>query len=144
MKTLILTVGLPHSGKSEWAKKQGIPIVEPDAIRLALHGEPFIALAEPFVWATAKVMIGALFLAGHDEVILCATNATRKRREDWVSDDWTRKFMSFADGPEACRKRIFDAGYDDMKCDGLIAAVERMHAVFEPVESSERRHIVRP
>jgi len=38
MKILILTVGLPRSGKSTWAAKKGFPIVSPDAIRLAMHG----------------------------------------------------------------------------------------------------------
>ncbi|KKK82651.1 hypothetical protein LCGC14_2801230, partial [marine sediment metagenome] len=49
MKKLILTVGLPRSGKSTWARKQGHPIVNPDSIRLALYGEPFIEEAEPMI-----------------------------------------------------------------------------------------------
>ena len=84
-KTLIAMVGLPRSGKSTWAKKAGHPIVSPDAIRLALHGQRFISEAEPFVWAIAKAMVRALFLAGHSAVILDATNNTRKRRDEWKS-----------------------------------------------------------
>lgn len=52
--TLVLMVGLPRSGKSTIARSGRVPIVSPDAIRLALHGQPFIASAEPTVWATAK------------------------------------------------------------------------------------------
>jgi predicted kinase len=74
-KTLIMTVGLPRSGKSTWAIAQGHPVVCPDAIRLALHGQPFIATAEPVVWATAKLMVASLFEAGHGVVILDATNS---------------------------------------------------------------------
>lgn len=42
MKKLILTIGLPRSGKSTWAKQQGCPVVNPDSIRLALHGKAYI------------------------------------------------------------------------------------------------------
>ena len=35
---LIVMVGLPRSGKTTWARKQGYPIVNPDSIRLAFHG----------------------------------------------------------------------------------------------------------
>jgi predicted kinase len=37
MQQLILTVGLPRSGKTTWAKQQGVPMVNRDAIRLALR-----------------------------------------------------------------------------------------------------------
>ena len=72
MKVLILTVGLPRSGKSTWAKKQGYPIINPDSIRLALHGEHFIEDAEPMVWTIAMYMTKALFLAGHNKIIIDA------------------------------------------------------------------------
>ncbi|GAF94425.1 unnamed protein product, partial [marine sediment metagenome] len=64
-KKLILTVGLPRSGKTTWARKQGIPMVNPDSIRLALHGKAFIEEAEPMIWTIAKYMVRALFIAGH-------------------------------------------------------------------------------
>ncbi len=83
MKTLILTVGLPRSGKSTWAMKQGVPVVNPDSIRYAIHGQRFLAQAEPLVWATAYTMARALFLAGHETVIVDATNVTQKRRDEW-------------------------------------------------------------
>ena len=84
---LICMVGLPYSGKTtralEISADLGAPIVCPDAIRMALHGERFIASAERQVWATAHYMVDALFMAGHTTVILDATNGTRKRRADW-------------------------------------------------------------
>jgi predicted kinase len=84
MKQLILTVGLPRSGKTTWALTTGHPIVCPDSIRYALHGQRFLAQAEPFVWAMAYAMADALFLAGHGTVIVDATNVTARRREAWV------------------------------------------------------------
>jgi predicted kinase len=82
---LIMTIGLPHSGKSTWAKQQGFPIVNPDAIRLAIHGQTFLPQAERLVWALAHYMVDALFLAGNETVILDATNVTDRRRVEWMT-----------------------------------------------------------
>ena len=95
IRTLYATVGLPRSGKSTWAKQSGLPVVCPDAIRLALHGEAFIDLAEPFVWAIAKTMVRALFEAGHDAVVLDACNATAKRRADWIMEGVITRWVVF-------------------------------------------------
>ena len=137
MNKLILTVGLPQSGKSTWAKQQPHPIVNPDAIRLALHGKPFIGLAEPFVWAIAKVMVRALFLAGHATVIMDATNTTRKRRDDWKSKDWHRQFQVFEESVETCKSRASLTAVDDAHRDGLLAAIDRMQEQFEPIGDDE-------
>jgi predicted kinase len=82
-KVLLCMVGLPYSGKSTSAATVGAPIVCPDAIRAALHGHKFIPEAEPMVWAVAKTMVRALFMAGHEVVVLDATNTTRARRSEW-------------------------------------------------------------
>ena len=120
---LVLTVGLPRCGKSTWAKAQGSPIVSPDAIRLALHGREFIPLAEPFVWAIARVMVRALFLAGHEHVIVDATNNTKKRRLEWKSDAWILIHETFHDSADVCIERAKADGRLD-----LIAVIERMAA----------------
>ena len=80
---LILMVGLPRSGKSTWARKQGHPIVSSDAIRLAIHGKRFHEEAEPLVHAFAFTMANALFKAGHTTVIIDECNVTEKRRTFW-------------------------------------------------------------
>ncbi len=126
MKTLICTVGLPRSGKSTWAMAQGYPVVSPDAIRLAIHGNDFIANAEPFVWATAKAMVRALFLAGHDHVILDATNTTRQRRAEWRSNEWATFFRCFFESVDTCKERALRDGRQ-----GLIPVIDRMSAQFE-------------
>lgn len=105
MNTLLMTVGLPRSGKSTWALKQGYPIVNPDSIRLAIHGQPFIIESEPLVWVIAKYMVNALFIAGHDIVILDATNTTKARRDEWKSKKWNRKIMVFNTSCNVCVKR---------------------------------------
>src|SRR5690606_41614342 len=85
--TLIATVGLPYAGKTSWAMLQGHPIVCPDAIRLALHGERYLPAAERMVWVLAHYMVRALFEAGHHTVILDATNTTEERREEGLHDE---------------------------------------------------------
>ncbi len=133
MKTLILTVGLPRSGKSTWAMRQGLPVVNPDSIRFALYGQPFIASAEQFVWATAKLMVQSLFVAGHDAVILDATNTTLARREDWILPKVGRLFRVFDTCAEVCKDR---ARKNDQ--DYLIPVIERMAMSYEPLTDCER------
>ena len=139
MNILWMTVGLPRSGKSTWAVSQTFPIVNPDSIRLALHGQPFIGSAEPFVWAIAKCMVEALFIAGHRNVILDATNTTRQRRDQWKSDNWKRKFVKFL-GPidkQTCIDRVIKSHFDDQHKDNLIKAIDRMIETWEDLHLEE-------
>jgi predicted kinase len=141
-KMLICTVGLPRSGKSTWARSQAYPIVNPDAIRLAIHGQAFVGLAERFVWATVHAMVRALFLAGHDRVILDATNTTRKRRDEWRTDEWATFFKVFDADADECRRRLLaEAGDGEISetQHGLLKAIERMAGQFEPLQDDEER-----
>lgn len=127
-KVLILTVGLPRSGKTTWARGTGHPIVNPDSIRLALHGKNFEALAEPVVWAIAKIMVRALFLAGHDTVILDACNVTADRRREWISRDWETKFLE-TDRPlrvDLYKERAIQIGRPE-----LIEIIDKMAAEYD-------------
>ena len=127
LPTLVLTVGFPYSGKSTWAKEQGCPIVSPDAVRLAVHGQRFIKEAEPYVWMVARHMVTALFLAGHDRVIVDATNNTRKRREEWRSDKWRLAVQNFpVEANEYMRRAVEEAGDED-----IVPVIQRMEAEYE-------------
>ena len=134
-QTLILTVGLPRSGKSTWAKRQGVPIVNPDSIRLALHGKPFIPEAEGFVWATAYLMTKALFIAGHPIVIIDATNITEKRREEWKKrfSSYLIQLKHFDANSDMCIERARISGRED-----LIPVIERMAKYEEPNKEHSR------
>jgi predicted kinase len=137
-KHLIVLVGLPLSGKSTIAKseskKHGIPIVCPDSIRLALHGKRFIKESEPYVWAIATTMVKALFISGHDRVIVDATNTTKKRREFWINDSWKTVYWHIDTPVAECMKRAEKAN-DTV----IIPVIERMNAQFEKLEKSETR-----
>lgn len=105
MNTLYACVGLPRSGKSTWSRRQGVPIVNPDSIRLAIHGQAFYGPAEDMVWTIAKLMVRSLFLAGHTQVILDATNITQGRRERFKSKEWSNVYVLCATPPLECIQR---------------------------------------
>lgn len=129
-KILMMTVGLPRSGKSTWAKEQNCPIVNPDSIRLAIYGQRFCAKAEPFVWATAFIMTEALFKAGHSIVILDATNTNEDRRKEWERRFPEEKYRiilkKFNTSKETCIQRAIDTNQED-----LIPVIERMAEELE-------------
>jgi len=129
--TLMLMAGLPYSGKSTLAREMDAPIVNPDAIRVALHGQRYAQTAEPMVWAIAQYMVRSLFLAGHDHVIVDACNATRRRMSEWLSSDWKLEAVLLPEPPEVCRSRAIAAGDD-----AILPVIDRMaqawdHGAFE-------------
>jgi len=137
---LIVMVGLPRSGKTTWAKLNmgGCPIVCPDSIRLALHGERFIRLAEPFVWAIAKAMVRALFLAGHDRVIVDGCHVKRKYRDEWLDKGnapgggWRTIFQVNRTPKETCIERARELGDSE-----IIPIIEKMADEWEPILTDE-------
>lgn len=134
-RLLVCLVGLPRSGKSTWAKSmRRFPIVNPDSVRLAIHGQRYVAQAEPFVWAVVRTMIRALFLAGHNVVILDATNTTRKRRDEWLSIEWETCFKVIETPKEVCIERALADGDTE-----IVSVIERMASQFEPLADDEKR-----
>jgi predicted kinase len=132
MPKLILMVGLPRSGKTTRARQLGHPIVSPDAIRHATHGQRFSYVHEGRVWETARLMVRALFIAGHSTVVLDATNVTRGGRGNWKSDEWTTAFLVVGTDAATCRQRAIDAGDED-----ILSVIERMSAEWEPLTEDE-------
>jgi predicted kinase len=132
-KTLILTVGLPRSGKSTWALDQamqhGHVIVSPDSIRLALYGRAFCWESEPMVWAIAKYMVKSLFISGHPVVILDACSLTQARRSEWANDDWTTLIHRVPTPAEICVERAVAAGRTE-----LLEVIDKFDRGFQPPE----------
>jgi predicted kinase len=137
---LIVLCGLPRSGKSTYARSLKIPIVCPDAIRLSFHGQRFFPPAEPWVWAFASTMVSSLFLAGHVQAVLDATNTTRLRRQQWRSNDlWTVSYGVLLTSKEVCCARA--EAVNDQE---IVAVIERMAASWEPVGDDEGHHFLIP
>lgn len=82
------------------------------------------------VWSIAKYMAKALFLAGHDLVIIDATNATKHRRDYWKpfydSEDWELIFKHFSTSKEECIMRAKKDNRED-----LIPIIERTAENFD-------------
>lgn len=82
--------------------------------------------AEPMVWAIARYMVTALFMAGHDTVILDATNITVSRRDEWISREWTTALHVIPTTRDECVRRALDQ--DDMY---IVPVIDRMAAQIE-------------
>ena len=127
MKTLILTVGLPRSGKSTWCeeqiKKANTVVVRPDAVRLAFHGERFKAELENEVWEIVYIMTRALLLSGHDTIIIDATSVNERSRNAWKKEfkDCKVVYKNFYTSPEICKERAILTNQKD-----LLPVIDRM------------------
>lgn len=133
---LICMCGLPRSGKSTIAKNLsrvlGAPIVNQDAIRLALHGQRFTIEAEPMVKAMALYMIKALFLTGHQVVICDETNYSRAARDSRRSEGWDVVFYHVDTPSAVCKARAVKTGQED-----LVKVIDEMEARWEPFDPQD-------
>ena len=91
-KQLILTVGLPHSGKTTWAMAQGHPVVSMSSLYRLISP---VYLVKP----TAKVFVMSLFASGYNTVIVDDGNWLSKSRQFWRSCDW-ETYIYRVSGPE--------------------------------------------
>lgn len=132
---LICTVGLPRSGKSTWSRREskarGCPIVAPDAIRLAIHNQPFLSQTEPLVWAIAELMVRALFRAGHPLVIVDDCNISKASRTRWMKSDWDTFWKVFGTSEQDCLKR---AQHDSQ----LQLVIRGMARAYETISGDEK------
>lgn len=131
MPTLYITVGLPRCGKSTWCREhQDWPIVNPDSIRLAIHGKEFDPKHEQLVWWTAKIMVESLFRAGNEKVVLDSTMVAHARRQEWKSKDWDTVYVIFKTSQAECERRAVAEGRPHM-----VGVIQRMAYLYEPVDN---------
>ena len=134
---LIAMMGLPRSGKSTIVRylmhELGYPVVQRDAIRLALYGERYRKEAEPMVKAMSLYMIKALFLTGHSVVLCDETNYSRAARDSVKSPDWDTVFYEITTNAEECKRRAVVTGQPD-----LVPVIDEMFARYEPLGGDEK------
>ena len=86
--TIYLLCGLPRSGKSTKAKElskiYNAPIISMDAIRLAIHGNPYIEKTEPFIKLFERYTILALIYAGHKSIIIDSCNLNLSETKEYL------------------------------------------------------------
>ncbi len=134
--TLIAMVGLPRSGKStivgRLSKKLGAPIIRRDAIRLALHGERWLAPMEPMIKVLDIYMIKSLFLAGHEIVICDETNYSLAARDHMRDDSWDTVWYPVPTDASTCIARAYATQQDD-----LVPVIVEMASRWEEFESGD-------
>lgn len=129
---IILTIGLPRSGKSSWAVKAGMPIINRDSIRKAIGGSIRYFEEEDRVSEIENIMAKSLFYAGHKQIIVDATHIKLKHRLPWIeiakelnSQVWYKIFPFNLD---LCIQRAINDF--PKEADNFIKVIENMYENF--------------
>lgn len=138
MKLLIAMMGLPRSGKStickDLSKKFGWPIVNRDAIRLAVHGQDYEPKAEPLIKTLDIYFIRSLFLAGHDYVLCDETNYSEAARAHLKDPSWQTVFYPVLTPPDVCKQRAIET-----KREYLLPVIDEMYSRYTELDENDFR-----
>ena len=105
MKILYTMVGLPGAGKSTFAQTHPeCVVISTDAIRAELLGSAECQEQGDRVFAEAHKRVEQALRAGHD-VIIDATNVTRKARKQWLRHTAHHVAVYVATDVEECKRR---------------------------------------
>lgn len=131
---IIVMVGLPRSGKTTWAQKQDIPIVDVDAARKSIHGLEFNNRAERLVWPIVCLMVEAL-IQKHPAIILETNNTQVQHRKKWVSNDWQVIYKPIPVDVETALQRARNSGWNMLEA--LCQKIRTMPPMAEPIQVHE-------
>lgn len=81
---MVLTVGLPGSGKSTWLRSIGVNPISTDAIRLQLADDETDQTINSAVFATAQFLLRQRIGLGRPATYIDATNLRRRDRASFV------------------------------------------------------------
>lgn len=81
---MILLVGLPGSGKSTWARAQGLTVLSSDEMRLLLSGDETNQSIHSKVFGAMRYLLRKRVELGAGPTIIDATNLRRKDRKSWL------------------------------------------------------------
>lgn len=135
---LVITMGLPYSGKSTHCKsliELGWTVLCPDEFRYAIYGQEFLAIGEAWVWAAVTASARALLRLNHS-VIIDATNTHKAARSTWVKMakefDIQLQAVVFNTPIDECKRRAMANNADHM-----VPVITRMADQWEPIENEE-------
>ena len=135
---IIGIIGLPRSGKSTLAAefaKRGFAVVSKDAIRLALHGQRYLAKAEVFVKDISRIQIESL-LSYDCNIVIDETNLTPEKRDLLVKTYGDIIWVNMTTPPEVCKKRAEETNQSD-----LLPIIDSMDKDLVFCTSSDSIHI---
>ena len=81
---LIVLAGLPGSGKSTWAERQGYTVISSDEMRRLLMDDPTDQSIHGRVFASLRYLLRHRLELRRPVTCLDATNITRRDRRAWI------------------------------------------------------------
>lgn len=123
---IIILIGAARSGKSTYSNKllkqidnRNKVVVNSDNIRLAIHGNRYISLTEPLVFAITEIMVRSLYIAKYT-IVLDETSTTTNSIRKWLSIDPDAEAVYIPATREECYERARLTGQEDLINKGVI------------------------
>lgn len=84
MSKLIVTVGLPGSGKSTWLAQQGVNAISSDDLRRSIADDPTDQRIHRIVFQAVRYLVVQRLRVGRPVTYIDATNLTRWERRPYI------------------------------------------------------------